>query len=583
MRVDAASAPASTIRALVATLGCVALLTCLARACAAGRAGWRSMRGLRAEEGVVFFAAACVMGDLVITMVVQSQRRGLSDGTAEEVEVGSTLLWADSLVQMVGLGLVKIAIALMVFRLAARSWLRSTAVGYICATTVLTVFWFGSSLLLDGPITLAWDTAGEPHAAARLLVSINSTLDLLTTVAATLLPIPLLWTSYPSTSTKCTLLVAYALATAAIAAASFRTYLVYSTRLTHPPSPTSLTALASSIELSTGLTAALLPSLLSSLLSSSGRPSSSSFSQITNYVPQFTTKAPPTTRTATATLSTNASAPRYHSFRSSSSRHTYGSTSTAPRHPTTAPNRAASGIVPLRYHDNESNVEFELLTPTRARSRAGTPRSYPQSLRSYPQSLRSYPQSLDEAPLPLLNQRGYQGQYPGQYQYAYPYQQQHQQQHQQQQQRHSRPASVWNAQVGFFVAAPRRCEAATGGEQLQDGMGVLRAASASASTPISASAPVSGGGERESGEQGEGEGEADPAQRRSAIGVAPQIAGLGLRGEGERAVEGDAEQDGEEMAQLRRLFQDGEVMWGALDGSPAESGARLGRYRSVRI
>ncbi|KAG9201813.1 hypothetical protein G6514_005230 [Epicoccum nigrum] len=524
-------------------------------------------------------------------MVVQSQRRGRSDGTAEEEEAGSTLLWADSLVQIVGLGLVKIAIALMVFRLAARSWLRSTAVGYICATTVLTVFWFGSSLLLDGPITLAWDTAGEPHAAARLLVSINSTLDLLTTVAATLLPVPLLWTSYPSTSTKYTILVAYALATAAIAAASFRTYLVYSTRLTHPPSPTSLTALASSIELSTGLTAALLPSLLSSLLNSSGRPSSSSFSQITNYVPQFTTKAP-TTGTATATLSTNASAPRYHSFRSSLSRHTYGSTSTAPRHPTTAPNRAASGIVPLRYHDNESNVEFELLTPTRARSRAGTPRSYPQSLRSYPQSLRSYPQSLrsypqslDEAPLPLLNQRGYQyqGQYP--YPYPYPYQQQHQQHHQ----RHGRPASVWNAQAGLFVAAPRRCEAATGGEQRQDGTGVLRAASASASTPISAStpvsasAPVSGGGERESDEQGEGEGEADPPQRRSAIGVAPQIAGLGLRGEGERAGEEDGEQDGEEMAQLRRLFQDGEVMWGALDGSPAESGARLGRYRGVRI
>jgi hypothetical protein len=57
MRVDAASVPASTILALVATLGLVALLICLVRVCAAGRAGWRSMRGLRAEEGVILFAA----------------------------------------------------------------------------------------------------------------------------------------------------------------------------------------------------------------------------------------------------------------------------------------------------------------------------------------------------------------------------------------------------------------------------------------------------------------------------------------------------------------------------------------------
>ena len=72
------------------------------------------------------------MVDLVITIVVQSQRGGRSDGTAGEEEAKSTLLWADSLVQILGLGLVKIAVALMVFRLAARSWLRSTAVGYIC-------------------------------------------------------------------------------------------------------------------------------------------------------------------------------------------------------------------------------------------------------------------------------------------------------------------------------------------------------------------------------------------------------------------------------------------------------------------
>lgn len=75
---------------------------------------------------------ACGLVDVVVTVVVQSQRRGRSDDTAGEEVVKSNLLWADSLLQIIGLGLVKIAVALMVFRFAARTWLRSTAVGYIC-------------------------------------------------------------------------------------------------------------------------------------------------------------------------------------------------------------------------------------------------------------------------------------------------------------------------------------------------------------------------------------------------------------------------------------------------------------------
>ena len=344
-------------------------------------------------------------------------------------------------------------------------------------------------------------------------------------MAATLLPIPLLWTSHLSTSTKYTLLPAYAFATAAIAAASLRTYLAHSTRLTHTPPTTYLTTLASSIELSTGLIAALLPSL-PSLLPSTRRPSTSSFSQITNYIPHFTTKPPPT-GTTTATLSTNASAPRYHSFLSNSSRHTYGSASTVLRH--------SAGNAP-RYHDNESNVEFELLTPTRARSRTTTLRSYPQSLRSYPHSLRSYPQSLNEVPVPQLNQQMYLHH---------------------QSQRQSRTASVWNEKEGLFVASPRR-SAALSVEDLESRTRAI---------------------------QGEG-------QEGAGIGIAvttvcaPQLARLSLRGslggdEGEGS--GDGEGEGEEMAELRRLFEDGEVQWGALNGSPEDSERRLGRYRGVRI
>ena len=353
----------------------------------------------------------------------------------------------------------------------------------------------------------------------------------MTTVAAALLPLPLLWTSHPSITTKYTLLLAYALATAAIAAASFRTYLAHSTRLTPGPTPTFLASLASSIELSTSLTAALLPSL-PSLLPSRRRPSTSSFSQITNHITHFTTKPPPT-GTTTATLSTNASAPRYHSFLSNSSRYTYASTSTVLRHSSTTHTTRASGAVSAgRYHDNESNIEFELLTPTRARSRTTTLRSYPQSLRSYPQSLRSYPQSLTDVPVPHLDPRLHR-----------------------QSQRRSRTASVWDEKEGLFVASPRR-EAAVSADELAD---------------------------RTSGIPGEGEGE-----RGSRIGVAlatlvaaPQLARLSLRGD-EGIADGLGEGEDEEMAQLRRLFEDGDVQWG-LPGSVLGNGKRLDRYRGVRI
>ena len=376
-------------------------------------------------------------------------------------------------------------------------------------------------------------------------------------MAATLLPVPLLWTLPPSTSTKTTLLLAYTFATFAIATASLRTYLVHSTRLTHGPPTTFLTSLASSIQLSTGLTAALLPSL-PSLFPSPHRPSSSSFSQITNYVPHFTTK-PRLSTTNTASLSTHALAPRYHSFRSNSSRYTYGSTSTVLRHGHGAWKRPSSGIVPLRYHDNESNVEFELLTPTRARSRTTTLRSYPQSVRSHPQSLRSYPQSLNEVPVPQLDL--------GLHQQLHQQLQLQQSQQQQRNQRQSRTASVWNEKEGLFVAAPRHSPA-LGVEDLEDGTSAIR-----------------GEGGREAGRERE---------IGRALTTAPRLARLCLRST-ERGTEGEVlgpvegggegigEGAGEEMAELRRLFEDGDVQWGVLEGSPEEREGRLGRYRGVRI
>jgi hypothetical protein len=227
-----------------------------------------------------------------------------------------------------------------------------------------------------------------------------------------------------------------------------------------------------------------------------------------------------------------------------------------------------SGIVPLRYHDNESNVEFELLTPTRARSRTTTLKSYPQSLRSYPQSLRSYPQSLHEVPVPQLDQQ---------------FNHQHHQS-----QRQSRTASVWNEKEGLFVASPspRRsthaAAAVVGVEDLEDRTRVLRASSSSSSGVMRRE----GEGEAEEGEEG-GIGLALTTVGAAPQISAPQIARLSLRGDDRERNGGDGMGEGggegEEMAQLRRLFEDGEVQWGALNGSPQESSRRLDRYRGVRI
>ncbi|KAF3000905.1 hypothetical protein E8E13_008253 [Curvularia kusanoi] len=313
MLVDANSVPASSILALVATLGCVALLSFLARVCALGR----GRRCGAPEQWILACAAICVIGDLVITVAVQSQRQG--------------------------------------------------------TITILTVFWFGSALLLAGPITVSWNPSSSPSATARLLVSINSTLDVVFSAIAALLPLPLLWTERPSTAVKFVLLPAYILAIAAIASASLRTYLAHSPQSTNNPSNNYLTALTSSIELSTSLLAIILPGLPTLL-------SSVHISQTwKEHIPHYNNK--PTT------LSTDCSPPRYlsrsfmsqnhshhNSFLSHTSRHTYASTSTVLRH--SVPARTSI----QRFHDNESNVTFDIATP--ARSRAATLRSYPVSRRA---------------------------------------------------------------------------------------------------------------------------------------------------------------------------------------------------------
>ena len=170
----------------------------------------------------------------------------------------------------------------------------------------------------------------------------------------------------------------------------------------------------------------------------------------------------------------------------------------------------------------------------------GTVRSYPQSLRSYPHSLRSYPQSLNEVPVPQLNQQ----------QYLH-----------HQSQRQSRTASVWNEKEGLFVASPRR-SAALSVDDLEDRTRVLQAAGAAG----------------EGGREGSGIGVAVTTV------CAPQLARLSLRSDGQVGDGGgDVEGEGEEMAELRGLFEYGEVMWGVLDGTDEERGGRLGRYRGVRI
>jgi hypothetical protein len=200
------------------------------------------------------------------------------------------------------------------------------------SSTIFTVFWFGSALLFAGPITVDWSSTHEPEALWRLLDFVNSILDLLTTVLVALLPLPLLWVLHFELSRKITLFVTYIFIIAVIAAASARTYFLH-TPWQNDGTFTPLGLICSSIELTLGTTAAsllTLPTFLSSLSHhlSVHRPSK------------------------TLSTSTNSSPPRYPS-------NTYASTDTVIHRP---------DATSLRFHDDESNLDFDIETPNRTRT-----------------------------------------------------------------------------------------------------------------------------------------------------------------------------------------------------------------------
>ena len=203
--------------------------------------------------------------------------------------------------------------------------------------TIFTVFWFGSALLFAGPITVDWSSTREPEALWRLLHFVNSILDLLTTIAVALLPLPLLWILNFQLSRRITLAVVYIFIIAIVAAASARTYFLHDPWQNEGTDGTTpLTLICSSIELTLGTTAVSLLTLPTFLSSTNHRLSIQRPSK-------------------TLSTSTGASPPRYPS-------NTYASTDTVIRRP------SASCPHSLRYYDDESNLDFDIETPNRTRT-----------------------------------------------------------------------------------------------------------------------------------------------------------------------------------------------------------------------
>lgn len=204
-------------------------------------------------------------------------------------------------------------------------------------TTIITVLWFGSALLFAGPVAVEWSSTNEPEAIWRLLGFIHSVLDLLTTVVVALLPIPLLWVLRPELSAKVILAVVYMLTITIIAAASARTYFLHTVWQDDDTDDlTPLNMLWSSIELTLGAIAASLLTL---------QPFISSIRQC--LCNRRTSKQ--------LSASTNSSPPRYPS-------HTYASTDTVIHRPD------APHLLTLRFHDDESNLDFDMETPNRTRT-----------------------------------------------------------------------------------------------------------------------------------------------------------------------------------------------------------------------
>ncbi|KAF2633258.1 hypothetical protein BU25DRAFT_416508 [Macroventuria anomochaeta] len=338
MHVDAKDVPTSSIVAIVATLASVALLSFSLRLYTRGRL----LRSRDTDDWLLLVAALCTVGVLVVTIVLTVEKRTWST-TAGGGHTVSLLVWVFGLIHIIGIGFIKLSVALTVLKVAGRSWHRHTILGYICLTTVLTVLWFSSALLFGGPITVNWSAASDPEATWKLLGFINSVLDLATSVLVALLPLPLLWILRPGLSVRLTLLFVYVLTTVAVAAATARAYFLHTVwQNTNVDNAIASIMLCSSIELTVGMLAACLFAL---------QPLVSSISQCLSD------------RRASKQLSTS-TGPSSHRYPSQ----TYASTDTVIHRPD------APHLLTLRFHDDESNLDFDIETPN-TRTRTQTLRS----------------------------------------------------------------------------------------------------------------------------------------------------------------------------------------------------------------
>lgn len=199
-------------------------------------------------------------------------------------------------------------------------------------TTVLTTLWLGSALLFDGPVTVGWGSASNPEALQSLLSFTNSVLDVITNFLVALAPVPILWVSPLRTSTKLVIFVLYTLIAAVVTAAAIRTYLLYNIWQTKDfDTSKSATMLSSAIELTLGTLTACLFTL---------KPLASSLRQcfFSRGSKHFST-------------SSRSSPPRYPS-------HPCASTETVIHRPD------APHLLSLRFHDDESNLDFDIETPS---------------------------------------------------------------------------------------------------------------------------------------------------------------------------------------------------------------------------
>ncbi|KAF1363880.1 hypothetical protein EJ07DRAFT_151963 [Lizonia empirigonia] len=338
MHVDAKAVPGSSTLAIVVTLVSVALLSFSLRLYTRGRL----LHSLGTDDWLLLVAALCIIGVLAITIVLSGLEKQTWPTLLDNDHTASLLAWVVTLLHILGLGFIKLSVALTILKLAHKNWYRHTALGFICLTTVVTVLWLGSALLFGGPITVEWSSTSESEAIWRLLGFVNSVLDVVTNVLVALLPNLVIWHSRFGPSAKLALLAIYTFTAAAVAAAVVRTVLLHTVWQNKDlDSSSSITMLCSSIELTSGMVAASLFIL---------QPMASSISQCLS------------SRGSKHLSATSTSPPhRYPS-------HPYASTDTVIHRPN------APHLLSIRFHDDESNLDFDIETPN-TRTRTHTLRS----------------------------------------------------------------------------------------------------------------------------------------------------------------------------------------------------------------